>query len=52
MAASTLCPGAAQVQQVCVLVRERSARLIAATLAGILRHLHRNRCAPGLPPPV
>lgn len=38
-------PGAAQVQQVCVLVRERSARLIAATLAGILRHLHRDRCA-------
>ena len=37
-----------------MLVRERSARLIAATLAGILRHLHRDRrgAATGpLPPP-
>ena len=40
--------GLRQVQQVCVLIRERSARLIAATLAGILRHLHRDRCMLGL----
>ncbi|KAK9825122.1 hypothetical protein WJX81_000028 [Elliptochloris bilobata] len=32
-----------EVRQVCVLVRERSARLIAAMIAGILRHLHRDR---------
>lgn len=37
-----------EVQEVCVLVRERSGRLISATLAGILRHLHRDRCCPGL----
>ena len=37
-----------EVQEVCALVRERSGRLISATLAGILRHLHRDRCRPGL----
>lgn len=39
-------PVRAQVKEVCTLVTRRSARLIAAALCGILRHLHRDRVPP------